>query len=162
MIKIFDSGCCVKRFLGKNSSQSFSYPFLLESKKVRSGGIHWFICRLRIEDWQLSVSIYLSLFLCSFCFYISCTQTCPIRYILHPCSSWTNHFLFLSILPSSICIYDKPLQPLSTCPAYFILLFIMSFMKCNSFCICLKAFVLVLLLYPYNLSAVSFCNTTSH
>src|SRR5437899_2521975 len=36
--------------------------------------------------------------------------------------------------PSSICKCDKPLEPPSTCPAYFNFLFIMSFVNCNSVC----------------------------
>src|SRR6059036_1808350 len=41
---------------------------------------------------------------------------------------------FPSTLPSSICRCDKPLEPLSTCPAYSNFLFIISFVKCNSVC----------------------------
>src|SRR2546425_175999 len=43
-------------------------------------------------------------------------------------------FFFPSNLPSSICRCDKPLEPLSTCPAYSNFLFIISFVKCNSVC----------------------------
>ena len=43
-------------------------------------------------------------------------------------------FIFPSTMLSSICRCDKPLEPLSTCRAYFIFLFIMSFVKCNSVC----------------------------
>src|SRR6267154_1442959 len=43
-------------------------------------------------------------------------------------------FFFPSTIPSNICKCDKLLEPLSTCPAYFIFLFIMSFVKCNSDC----------------------------
>ena len=48
---------------------------------------------------------------------------------------WTTHFLS-STLPSSICKRDKPLETLSTCPAYSIFFFIMSFTKCNYVCNC--------------------------
>src|SRR2546425_535696 len=43
-------------------------------------------------------------------------------------------FFFPSTLPSSICKCDKSLEPLNTCPAYSIFLFIMSLVKCNSVC----------------------------
>src|SRR3989441_9176166 len=43
-------------------------------------------------------------------------------------------FFFPSNLPSSICRCDKPLELLSTCPAYSNFLFIISFVKCNSVC----------------------------
>src|SRR6266403_2572751 len=43
-------------------------------------------------------------------------------------------FFFPSTLPSSICRCDKPLEPLSTCPAYSNFLLIISFVKCNSVC----------------------------
>src|SRR3989441_11816875 len=45
-----------------------------------------------------------------------------------------NPLFFPSNLPSSICRCDKPLEPLSTCPAYSNFLFIISFVKCNSVC----------------------------
>src|SRR3989442_9559870 len=41
-------------------------------------------------------------------------------------------FFFPFNLPSSICRCDKPLEPLSTCPAYSNFLFIISFVKCKT------------------------------
>src|SRR5437899_12781270 len=54
-------------------------------------------------------------------------------------------FFFPSNLPCSICSVcrcDKPLEPLSTCPAYSNFLFIISFVKCNSVCNSVWTFLL--------------------
>src|SRR3989441_4457866 len=57
-----------------------------------------------------------------------------------------THLIFSSTLPSSICKCDKPLDPLSTCPAYSISLFITSFVKCNSVCnsVCTRFMIFLL------------------
>src|SRR5437899_10196579 len=74
-------------------------------------------------------------------------------------------FFFPSNLPSSICRCDKPLEPLSTCPAYSNFLFIIYFVKCNSVCNSVCTRIMTFLLDTLsrgvsNLSRVSFCNTT--
>src|SRR5213080_1155865 len=54
-------------------------------------------------------------------------------------------FLFPSTLPSKICKCVTPLDPLSTCPAYFSFLFIISFKKCSCICNLFRTSLLVTL-----------------
>src|SRR5688572_21224632 len=77
-------------------------------------------------------------------------------------------FLIPSTCPSRICKCDTPADPLNTCPAYFISLFIISFKKCNSVCILLSTSLLVILslkfifsifLQDHISSASTFCRT---
>src|SRR3989442_441082 len=60
-------------------------------------------------------------------------------------------FFFPSTLPSSIYRCDKPLEPLSTCPAYSNFLFIISFVKCNSVCNSVYTRIMTFLSIPYTL-----------
>src|SRR2546425_4289308 len=71
-------------------------------------------------------------------------------------------FFFSSTLTSSICKCDKPVEPLNTCPAYSIFLFIMSLVKCNSVCnsICTRSMILGVETWSLQLIPNIFCNTT--
>src|SRR6267154_875651 len=57
--------------------------------------------------------------LCSSVYLSICTQTFPFTNILHSCFVEQLAYISPFTVPSSICKCDKPLEPLSTCPAYF-------------------------------------------
>src|SRR6267154_2061277 len=91
------------------------------------------------------------IFLCSSFHLFICIQTVPFTNILH--SYFVNQLTYISPPPftklSSICNFDKPLEPLSTCPIssnYFYLLQLFYLF------ICTQTFPITNILYSYLLN----------